>query len=171
MTPRQSKKPVLKQIKKKEKPVKAEKVEKAEKVDKVEKKERAGHRYFFGTGRRKTARTKIKLFMDGNGEITINKRKFEDYFPTDTLQTAASAPLTTLGIMGKVNIEASAAGGGVLSQATAFSLGLSRALLLHNPEHRATLKKQGLLTRDSRKKERKKPGLKRARRAPQWQKR
>ena len=128
-------------------------------------------RYHFAIGRRKTAQAKVRLFVDGKGDISVNNRKFEDYFPTSFLQRAVLDPLTVLGLEKKINIVAMTNGGGVSAQAKAIGLGIARALLKVEPLHRAVLKKQGVLTRDARKKERKKPGLKRARRAPQFSKR
>ena len=140
-------------------------------VEKPAPKKVAGGRYFFAMGRRKTARANVKLFVDGTGEIKINDRAFENYFPTYHLQKIVTDPLAASGLEKKVNLIITVSGGGVASQAKASCLGISQALLLVDPNFRAVLKKQGLLTRDARKKERKKPGLKRARRAPQWQKR
>lgn len=128
-------------------------------------------KYFFAVGRRKTAHARVKLFSDGKGEFTINERTFESYFPTFTLQKIVLDPLVSLGLEKKVNAIITTAGGGVSGQAVAASLGIARALLLVDPNNRTVLKKGGFLSRDARKKERKKPGLKRARRRPQWQKR
>ncbi len=128
-------------------------------------------KYFFAIGRRKTAIAKVKMFIDGIGEMAVNARPLINYFPTISLQKLATDPLNITGLLKKVNIEAKVLGGGVNAQAQAFGLGVARALVASNPEIKTILKKQGLLTRDARKKERKKPGLKRARRAPQWQKR
>lgn len=128
-------------------------------------------KYFFAVGRRKTAHARVKLFASGKGEITVNTRPFESYFPTFSLQKTVMDPLAALGLEKKVNAVISTAGGGVNGQADAASLGLARALLLVDPNYRLVLKKGGFLSRDARKKERKKPGLKRARRRPQWQKR
>ena len=128
-------------------------------------------KYFFGVGRRKTARARVKLFADGKGQITVNERTFESYFPTFSLQKVVLDPLAILGLEKKTNALITVSGGGVSAQATAASLGLSRALLLLDLNFRPVLKKSGFLSRDARKKERKKPGLKRARRRPQWQKR
>ncbi len=127
--------------------------------------------YFFAIGRRKTAEAKIKLWAAGSGEFTVNDREFGSYFPTLQLQKSASDPLTLTGLWKKVKVQAQTHGGGLNAQSQALGLGLSRALLKLDPNLRLVLKKSGLLTRDARKKERKKPGLKRARRAPQWQKR
>lgn len=128
-------------------------------------------RYIFAIGRRKTAVARVKLMSEGAGEITVNGRKFADYFPTEMLRKAASDPLALLGFEKTVDIAATISGGGTRSQAGALALGIARALIMRDPAMKTTLKKHGLMTRDARKKERKKPGLKRARRAPQWQKR
>ncbi|OGE84282.1 MAG: 30S ribosomal protein S9 [Candidatus Doudnabacteria bacterium RIFCSPHIGHO2_01_FULL_49_9] len=128
-------------------------------------------RYHFAVGRRKTATASVKLFVDGAGEITVNERPFQQYFPTLSLQKMALDPLVALGLEKKVKVLVNTSGGGVSGQAKAMSLGIARAMLLVEPNHRLVLKKAGFLSRDARKKERKKPGLKRARRAPQWQKR
>ena len=101
----------------------------------------------------------------------MNERPFEAYFPTFGLQKMAQDPLLVLGLEKKINAVITTAGGGVGAQAKASSLGIARALLLIDPNYRGVLKKSGFLSRDARKKERKKPGLKRARRRPQWQKR
>src|SRR3989338_1405012 len=128
-------------------------------------------KYFFAVGRRKTAQARVKLFAEGKGEITVNQRTFESYFPTFGLQKMAQDPLTVLGLEKKMNAIVTTAGGGGGAQAKATSLGIARALILIDPTYRTVLKKDGFLKRDDRKKERKKPGLKRARRRPQWQKR
>lgn len=128
-------------------------------------------KYFFAVGRRKTAHARVKLYPAGSGEFTVNERPFEAYFPTFSLQKNALDPLTSLGLEKKYKAAITTSGGGVAAQAKAVSLALARALLLIDPNQRLVLKKAGFLSRDARKKERKKPGLKRARRAPQWQKR
>ena len=128
-------------------------------------------KYFFAVGRRKTAVARVKLFPEGTGAVTINRRAFEQYFPTLHLQKEAVKALDAAGFLKSANIEADVLGGGVAAQAGAVRLGIARALVKMDPAVKTVLKKQGLMTRDSRKKERKKPGLKRARRAPQWQKR
>lgn len=114
---------------------------------------------------------KVKLYTEGSGAFSVNGRNLDKYFPGVYLQKAATDPLALTGLLKKVDVEAKAQGGGILAQAQAVSLGAARALVKFNSEFKLVLKKQGLLTRDAREKERKKPGLKRARRAPQWQKR
>lgn len=127
--------------------------------------------YIYGLGRRKTSIAKVRLFKKGNGQITVNGRPLSDYFGPIQLQNLITDTLTTVGLLGAVDILAEAQGGGVRGQADAVRLGLSRALIELNPVWRKTLKKLGNLTRDPRAKERKKFGLKKARRAPQWSKR
>ena len=124
--------------------------------------------YKYGTGRRKSSVARVHLFENGTGAITINGRDINDYFGLETLKMVVRQPLNTLG---KVDIVATVEGGGVSGQAGALRHGISRALLQVNPEFRPILKKAGFLTRDPRMKERKKYGLKAARRAPQFSKR
>jgi small subunit ribosomal protein S9 len=122
------------------------------------------------TGRRKNAIARVRL-ADGSGNITINGRQFEEYFPTSALQSLLLVPLTLTGTRQTVDIAARANGGGLSGQMGAVRLGIARALIAENPEHRAVLKKAGLLTRDSRMKERKKPGRPGARKRFQFSKR
>ena len=126
--------------------------------------------YFYGTGRRKNSVARVRVY-NGTGKITINGRDIDDYFGLETLKLIVRQPLATTDTMGKVDIEATVTGGGVTGQAGAIRHGISRALLQVNPEYRAALKAAGFLTRDPRMKERKKYGLKAARRAPQFSKR
>lgn len=128
-------------------------------------------RYYQGTGRRKTSVARVRLFP-GNGEIVINSKPPEDYFgPRDLLQREIRSPLIITENLESFNVLVKVRGGGVHSQAGAVRHGVARALLDLDPELRAVLKKAGYLTRDPRVKERKKPGLKRARKAPQYTKR
>ena len=127
--------------------------------------------YFYGTGRRKSSVARVHLFQNGTGAITINGRDIDDYFGLDTLKAIARQPLALTETEGKFDIVCTLAGGGVAGQAGALRHGLSRALLQYDPELRTVLKKAGFLTRDPRMKERKKYGLKAARRAPQFSKR
>ncbi|MDD5341178.1 MAG: 30S ribosomal protein S9 [Patescibacteria group bacterium] len=127
-------------------------------------------KYFFAIGRRKCSIARVKLFLKGKGEIMINGKKSTDYLPDYVLQEIIHAPLK-LANLEKADIIVSTNGGGKTGQAEAIRLGISRALVLLDKELRKTLKVAGFLKRDPRIKERKKPGLKRARRAPQWQKR
>ena len=127
--------------------------------------------YVYGTGRRKSSVARVHLIPNGTGVITINGRSLDEYFGLETLKMVVRQPLNTTGAIGKVDIVATVAGGGVSGQAGALRHGISRALLLVNPDFRPILKKAGFLTRDPRMKERKKYGLKAARRAPQFSKR
>ena len=127
--------------------------------------------YKYGTGRRKSSVARVHLFESGTGAITINGRDIDDYFGLETLKMVVRQPLNTTSTLGKVDIVATVEGGGVSGQAGALRHGISRALLQVNPDFRPILKKAGFLTRDPRMKERKKYGLKAARRAPQFSKR
>ena len=127
--------------------------------------------YKYGTGRRKSSVARVHLFENGTGAITINGRDINDYFGLETLKMVVRQPLNSTDTLGKVDIVATVEGGGVSGQAGALRHGISRALLQVNPEFRPILKKAGFLTRDPRMKERKKYGLKAARRAPQLSKR
>ncbi len=127
--------------------------------------------YLYGTGRRKSSVARVHLFQGGTGSITINGRDIDDYFGLETLKLIVRQPLNTTGTIGKVDVVCTVEGGGVTGQAGAIRHGVSRALLEVNPEFRAQLKAAGFLTRDPRMKERKKYGLKAARRAPQFSKR
>ena len=127
--------------------------------------------YLYGTGRRKSSVARVRLYEGGTGKITINGRDIDDYFGLDTLKLITRQPLVLTETVEKVDIVATVTGGGVTGQAGALRHGIARALLLVNPEYRAVLKKAGYLTRDPRMKERKKYGLKAARRAPQFSKR
>ena len=127
--------------------------------------------YLYGTGRRKSSVARVHLFQGGTGAITINGRDIDDYFGLDTLKLIVRQPLNATGTIGKVDIEATVAGGGVTGQAGAIRHGIARALLQVDESYRPILKSAGLLTRDPRMKERKKYGLKAARRAPQFSKR
>jgi small subunit ribosomal protein S9 len=122
------------------------------------------------TGRRKTAVVRVHI-IEGSGSITVNGRDFEEYFPTVTLQNQVLAPLALTNTRQTYDFKINAQGGGVTGQVGAVRLGLSRALIVVNPELRPTLKKAGLLTRDSRAKERKKPGRPGARKRFQFSKR
>ena len=127
--------------------------------------------YLYGTGRRKSSVARVHPFRKGTGTITINGRDIDDYFGLETLKMVVRQPLVTTDLVGKVDISATVTGGGVTGQAGAIRHGIARALLEANPEYRAALKAAGFLTRDPRMKERKKYGLKAARRAPQFSKR
>ena len=126
--------------------------------------------YFYGTGRRKHSVARVRVY-EGTGKITINGRDIDDYFGLETLKLIVRQPLALTETAEQFDIVCTVAGGGVTGQAGAIRHGLSRALLVFNPELRPVLKKAGFLTRDPRMKERKKYGLKAARRAPQFSKR
>lgn len=127
--------------------------------------------YIYAMGRRKTSSAKVKLFDDQAGAFSVNRRDFAKHFPTKELQRIVLSPLTMLGLEKSLSFQVYVAGGGIHSQAEAVRHGISRTLVSRNAEDKRVLKKAGFLTRDPRVKERKKPGLKRARRAPQWAKR
>ncbi|MFC2018946.1 30S ribosomal protein S9 [Chloroflexota bacterium] len=126
--------------------------------------------YYYGTGRRKTAVAQVRL-LAGKGNIIINGISFEEKFPRLEHRNTILRPLMVAEVMGKYNVMAKVSGGGVSGQSGAISHGIARALLRSNDGLRQVLRHNGLLTRDSRVKERKKPGLKRARKAPQYTKR
>ena len=125
---------------------------------------------YYGTGRRKHSVARVRLYP-GSGNVTINGRSIDDYFGLDTLKLIVRQPLELTETAAQFDIVCTVAGGGVTGQAGAIRHGAARALLQFNPELRAALKKAGFLTRDPRMKERKKYGLKAARRAPQFSKR
>ena len=126
--------------------------------------------YFYGTGRRKNSVARVRVY-NGTGKITINDRDIDDYFGLETLKLIVRQPLAVAGVEGKFDIVVRVAGGGGSGPAGAIRHGLSRALLVYDENLRGELKKAGFLTRDPRMKERKKYGLKAARRAPQFSKR
>ena len=127
--------------------------------------------YLYGTGRRKSSVARVRVYLNGTGAITINNRDIDDYFGLETLKLIVRQPLVALDLLEKFDVVISVAGGGVSGQAGAIRHGISRALLVMNGEVRPALKEAGFLTRDPRMKERKKYGLKAARRAPQFSKR
>ena len=125
---------------------------------------------YFGTGRRKSSVARVILTL-GNGQFVINGREFEDYIPSAATRLDVLQPLELTESMGKYDIQVNGNGGGITGQAGAIRLGITRALLEIDPELRKLLKPAGMITRDPRKKERKKYGLRKARRAPQFSKR
>ena len=127
--------------------------------------------YQYGTGRRKSSVARVRVYENGTGSIIINGRDIDDYFGLETLKLLVRQPMVATDTLGKLDIVCTVSGGGVTGQAGAIRHGVARALLKVNPEFRAVLKAAGLLTRDPRMKERKKYGLKAARRAPQFSKR
>jgi small subunit ribosomal protein S9 len=131
----------------------------------------AERKYYYGLGKRKTAIAKVRLYEKGKGEITVNEKTVSEFFPIPSLVETLSAPLKVTGNEKAFDVTVVTVGGGINGQAEAVQLGIARALLVFDAELKTVMKKEGFLTRDSREKERKKPGLKRARRAPQWSKR
>ena len=125
---------------------------------------------YYGTGRRKSSIARVRL-VEGTGKITVNGKDLEEFFGADTLKVIVKQPLTVTNTLDKYDVIASVNGGGFSGQAGAIRLGVARALNEANAEFRPTLKSNGFLTRDSRAKERKKYGLKKARKAPQFSKR
>lgn len=127
--------------------------------------------YYEGVGRRKTATARVRIYPGGSGSITVNERPVEEYFPRFGDIDQLREPLDVAGFTGKMDVTVVVKGGGVTGQTDAVRLGLARALLKYDDELRPAMRKAGLLTRDAREKERKKPGLKRARKAPTYTKR
>ncbi len=127
-------------------------------------------KYIQAVGRRKTSTAQVRIWPDGTGFI-VNDQKLEEYFPVLAHAQAAVAPLKELKMLSKFKISVLVKGGGIAGQADAVKHGIARVLVKYDPELKERLKAFGFLTRDSRRKERKKPGLKKARKAPQWQKR
>lgn len=128
-------------------------------------------KYFQSIGRRKTAIAQVRLTLGGNGTIVVNGKPYEEHFTTPSYKAAVLAPLKATGHTESVNITVRTVGGGISGQADAVKLGIARALLMVDENLKAALKANSLLTRDPRKKERKKPGKHGARRSPQWRKR
>jgi len=126
--------------------------------------------YFYGTGRRKEAVARVRL-MAGNGAIIVNGTPYEERFPSLEHQRLITMPLITTESAGKYNVVVKVEGGGITGQSGAIAHGISRALVNADERFKPVLRQSGLLTRDARAKERKKPGLKRARKAPQYTKR
>ena len=127
--------------------------------------------YHYANGKRKTAIARVRVIPGGKGEITINEKPMKEFCKVKTQQDLILAPLDLVGLTSKVNVTVKVTGGGFNAQADAIRHGIAKALLEYDEMFRATLKKAGFITRDSRIKERKKYGLKRARRAPQFSKR
>ena len=154
-------------------------IEKAEKkieksVNSTGKPSTPAGKYFYAVGRRKTASAQVRLFTNDkatDNEIITNGKKLPDYFPVVSMQNNLLAPLKTVGMYGKFSMSVIVRGGGVTGQVEGIRLGIARALVKYDESLKKTLKDIGLLTRDSREVERKKPGLKKARKAPQWAKR
>ena len=134
------------------------------------KKDKVG-KYIETVGRRKTSVARVRITEASKNSITVNNREFENYFTTKELRNTVNEPISKLKIGIKFNITAKLDGGGINSQSEALRLGISRALIIYNIEYRKKLKQLGFLKRDPRAKERRKFGLKKARKAPQWSKR
>ena len=146
-----------------------------EKVAKVKaEKKSADEVYFYGVGRRKSSVAQVRLYSYDkatDSDLIVNKKKLKDYFPGVNLQNTFLAPLKTVGLYGKVRATVLVRGGGVTGQVEAVRLGIARALVKYDETFKKALKDLGYMTRDAREVERKKPGLKKARKAPQWAKR
>lgn len=144
------------------------------KIDEVEDDQSSSKKkqeYLYAVGRRKSAVAQVRVYKKGDGKFIVNEKDIDKYFPSAELLDKVKAPLILAGQTDKLVITVKVKGGGLSGQAEAVRHGISRALLLLNPNFRKPLKKAGFLTRDARIKERKKPGLKGARKAPQWTKR
>jgi small subunit ribosomal protein S9 len=127
--------------------------------------------YYEGVGRRKTSSARVRLYVGGSGGVVVNEKPAEEYFGRQGDLARLVAPLKVAGAEGRFNITVKVSGGGITGQADAIAMGMARALLASDPDLKPLLRKAGYLTRDARAKERKKPGLKRARKAPQYTKR
>src|SRR5512140_334729 len=127
--------------------------------------------YYEGIGRRKTSTARVRLHTGGTGTITVNEKAAAEYFGRETDVLNLQTPLKLVGAEARFDVTVKVAGGGSTGQADAVAMGVARALVISDPELKAVLRKAGFLTRDARAKERKKPGLKRARKAPQYTKR
>lgn len=132
----------------------------------------AEQQYYYGTGRRKTAVARVRLYPGGNGAIIVNGKPFEEIFTRDAHRAEILSPFRRLNVEGKFSVQVKCAGGGLTGWAGAIKHGIARAMVQADPNVKPILKRgESLLTRDPRMKERKKPGLKRARKAPQFTKR
>ncbi|MDM8519644.1 30S ribosomal protein S9 [Anaerolineales bacterium HSG6] len=131
----------------------------------------ADTQYFEGVGRRKASTARVRLYPNGDGEFTVNNKTLENYLARSIDQVEVNNVFKVTGTQGQFDVSVKVSGGGVTGQTDSIRLGIARALLKVDPENRKVLRKHGLLTRDDRVKERKKPGLKRARKAPQYTKR
>lgn len=142
-----------------------------EKPSPIQAKPEVKHDYIYAVGRRKTSVARVRLYQNGEGDIIVNNKKYDQYFPYFEWKDILLSPLKAAGMLKKLDFHIRVRGGGVKSQVEAIRCGISRTLVRMDENLRKTFKPLGYLTIDSRQKERKKPGLKRARRAPQWQKR
>jgi small subunit ribosomal protein S9 len=127
--------------------------------------------YYQGVGRRKAATARVRLHVGGSGQVVVNEKPVAEYFPRVGDMDVLAEPLRATGTEGRFDVTVKVEGGGITGQRDAVRLGIARALLQVDPDYRKLLRKSGFLTRDNRVKERKKPGLKRARKAPQYTKR
>ena len=127
--------------------------------------------YVYAIGRRKSAIAQVRLYPSGKGSVTVNDKPLKEYLPVDEMNEAVIGTLKTLGLDATADVVVKAHGGGIRGQSDAIKLGIARAAVKMNPDTRATLKPLGYMTRDPREKERKKYGLKKARKSPQWAKR
>lgn len=127
--------------------------------------------YIYALGRRKTAISQVRMYPGGSGKVTVNGKPYKEYFGVEELYNSVTLPLKTLGLDATTDLIVTSHGGGLRGQADAAKLAVARCLLKINPDSRLALKPQGYLTRDPREKERKKYGLKKARKSPQWAKR
>jgi len=164
------KKKIKKNVTKKKTVKKTETKKKAVKKE-VKKPAAKPAKYFEAVGRRKTAVARVRIFTQGEKSILVNEKPYQDYFSTLDLQQIATVSLRKMKALDKFRVSAKVKGGGIHAQAEAVRHGIARALVEFNPDFRRRLRRAGHLTRDPRMRERKKFGLKRARRAPQWQKR
>lgn len=149
-------------------------MDKEKTIPKKKSADKKSDKYFCGVGRRKTSVAQVRIFSNnkaGEGDLIVNDRKMKEYFPDESLQATFTAPLRESGMLEKFKVSVLVKGGGISSQAEAVRLGIARALVKFDGDLRGVLKSHGFLKRDARKVERKKPGLKKARRAPQWAKR
>lgn len=140
-------------------------------AEKPVKKSSSVQQYYYGTGKRKSAIARVRIYKNGKGDLTVNDKDAGEFFNLKKLMAVITSPLKLTSMTKKFDIQVKVIGGGIIAQAEAIRHGISRALLRYDDSLRITLKKAGFLTRDPRVKERKKPGLKRARRAPQFSKR
>jgi len=166
-TTKKRKKPLLKKVKVR----KLKKAKTKEKTEEVKKPKPKPEKYYEAVGRRKTAIARVRLFTQGEKTFLVNEKPLNQYFPTFESQETAKASLNKMNCLDRFRVLAKVKGGGFTSQAEAIRHGITKALVLFNSDFRKRLKSAGFLTRDARMRERKKFGLKRARRAPQWQKR
>lgn len=127
-------------------------------------------KYTEAVGRRKTAIARVRIFP-GKGKVIVNDKELSVYFPLEKLQNVCLAPLVTTGRKEGTDVQVQVVGGGIIGQADAVRLGITRCLIMEEADFKTTLKKEGFTTRDSRRRERKKPGKRSARRSPQWSKR